>query len=204
MLVTIERVAPGQVVALVGEDRFEAEYDRAYHKWRVETGRGIQFSNSAKLHSLVKLLGGEREYRLAKRERDPIFVLPPLDAAMARQVRRLRDSMQEFRFVPGRQWKVLRSDGYDEGYTPRRGGDPVFHTITQAAGVYATRQQVEEALAAMADGRQPALPPRLAPLLPAVSAIAEALAQGKRRVKYEDITYDIGGPLLPPNWDSIV
>jgi hypothetical protein len=122
-----------------------------------------------------------------------------------RQVRRILESMREFGFDPGGHWQVcVGAEGLDEGWTPRVAGDPIFNTIGQVAGVFADRDDVIEAAAALVEGRRPNLPPRMEPLPAAIKTVAEALAQDQYKVTCDDgVSVEIKGPMLPPNFDEV-
>lgn len=121
-----------------------------------------------------------------------------------RQARRILESMREFGFDGGGYWHAtVGAEGFDEGWTPRVAGDPIFHTIGQVAGVFADRDDVIEAAAALVEGRRPNLPPRMEPLPAAIKTVAEALAGNKRTVMSDGVSVEIEGPMLPPNWDEV-
>lgn len=201
--VTIEKRGHGQAVAKVAGQEFEARFDATLRKWRVSTPAGEQFSTSAKLHSIGKLFDVQR----ALVEGAPVVELPPAlcidDPTVHRQVRRILDSMREFGFDQGGHWQSGGGATLESGWTPRVGGDPIFHTIGDVAGVDCTRADMIEAIAALADGRHPNLPPRMAGLPEAIKLVAEALAAERRIVRTETGSVRIEGPMLPANWDSV-
>lgn len=138
----------------------------------------------------------------------PVVELPPAlcidDPTVHRQVRRMLDSMREFGFDQGGHWQSGGGSNLESGWTPRVAGDPIFHTIGDVAGVDCTRAEMTEALAAVADGRHPNLPPRMQALPQAIKLVAEALADERRIVATEFGSVRIQGPMLPANWDVVV
>lgn len=120
-----------------------------------------------------------------------------------RQARRILESLREFGFDGGGYWQVAAgAEGFETGWTPRIAGDPIYHTIGQVAGVFADREEVIEAAAALVEGRRANLPPRMEPLQAAIKTVAEALAENKRTVISDGLSVEIEGPMLPPNWDE--
>jgi hypothetical protein len=203
--VQIEKLAPGQAVAIVEGARFDARFDATLRRWRVETGDGELFSVSAKLHSIGKLFGVPRAIvpGATPRPEAPIVIIE--DAAAHRQARRILASMREFGFEQGGYWKDVRTmteSSMEDGYTYRVAGDPIFHTIGEVAQVQCSRAETIEAIAAVVDGRRADLPPRMWTLPDAVKVVAEALAADKRVVRTETGTLRIKGPVLPPDWDA--
>lgn len=200
--VTIEPTRPGEAVVTFASQTFDARFDTARRGWLV----GERFSPSPKLHSIGKLFGIRRAAVLRPSAAPPPELPPPVtadDPSVSQQVRRILASMQEFRFDGGGAWHSLTAHGFEEGWTPRVAGDPIYHTIGQVAGVEASRAETIEGIAALLDGRRPNLPPRLTVLPAAVKLVAEALAAGARLVVGEFGSVRIEGPMLPENWDSV-
>jgi len=125
------------------------------------------------------------------------------DPQVHRQVRRILDSMQAFGFDSFWQSHDERH-GCETGHSHRVAGDPIYHTIGQVAGVEASRAETIEAITAVAEGRRPNLPPRMALLPSAVASVAAAIAAGRRMVSTELGAVRIEGPMLPPNWDEVM
>lgn len=166
--------------------------------WQRAWRRGVQAAG------LCAVCIDAAKSRMADAGKVPAVLAPALcidDPTVHRQVRRMLESMREFGFDPGGAWHVRTGDGFESGWTPRVAGDPIFHTIGEVAGVDCTRSEMAEALAAVADGRHPNLPPRMRALPQAIQQVAEALAAGRRIVATEYGSIRIQGPMLPTNWD---
>ncbi len=200
-MVTIEKLGPGAAVVVVGEARHAARFDATLRRWRVATPTGELVSVSAKLHSIGKAFNAGRALVPGAQPRPDLPVVVVEDPAALRQVRRMRDSMKEFGFDSFWQSHQERH-GCETGHQVRVPGDPIHHTIGEAAGVECTRAETVAALEALADGRRPDLPPRLQALSLAAKLVAEALAAGRRAVRLETGLVRIEGPWLPPNWDG--
>lgn len=127
-----------------------------------------------------------------------VAAAPALHPPVLNEVRRMLASMHEFPFDSYWQSHQERY-GCETGHTHRVAGDPIYDTLAQVAGVVASRAEIEEALAAVAEHRRPQLPPRMARLPGAVVTVAQALAAGRRRVRDEEgLVVTIEGPWLPP------
>jgi hypothetical protein len=119
------------------------------------------------------------------------------DPAVRRQLRRMLASMREFPFD---SYWVSHGErhGCETGHTKRVAGDPIFHTIGEVAGEWATRAETDEAIAAVLDGRRPRVRPGLQVLAQAAVWTAQAIAAAQFAVE-SPITgrVRIRGPLLP-------
>lgn len=125
----------------------------------------------------------DRAARAAARAEAEAAFAAPLADEVRRQAERILMNLRAFQFEQGGYWQAaVRSGEFETGWTPRVAGSPIFDTIGQVAGVYASRAEVEEAAAAVVDRRMPALRRGLLELVPAIEAIAAALAAGSGRV----------------------